>query len=125
MQSIDSLEILLNDLKEKFALSEQIYSSIWISLNEAIINAVVHGNKYDINKKVHLNVELKWDNFICFTIKDEGDGFDYENVPDPTTIENIEKPTGRGVYLMKKLADLALFSENGNTVDLYFDLAKG
>jgi serine/threonine-protein kinase RsbW len=84
----------------------------------------MHGNKYDIKKKVHLNVELKWDNFICFTIRDEGDGFDYENVPDPTTQENIEKPSGRGVYLMKKLADLALFSNNGNTVDLYFDLAK-
>lgn len=122
--SLDSLEILLDELNEKFALSEQVYSSIWVSLNEAINNAISHGNKKDPSKKVRLCIELKWDNFICFTVKDEGDGFDYENVPDPTSEELIDKPTGRGVFLMRKLADLALFTNGGNTVDLYFDITK-
>lgn len=124
LQSIESLEILLDDIKEQFALSEHVYSSIWVSLNEAISNAIIHGNQQDMNKKVHLSVELKWDNFICFTIRDEGDGFDYESVPDPTSPELIEQPNGRGIFLMKKLADLALFSNKGTTIDLYFDLTK-
>ncbi|HEX8515726.1 MAG TPA: ATP-binding protein [Bacteroidia bacterium] len=124
MQSIDSLEMLLDEIKEQFALSEKVYSSIWVSLNEAITNAIIHGNKQDISKKIHLSVQLKWDNFICFTVRDEGDGFDPERIPDPTTPELIDKPNGRGIFLMKKLADLALFSGKGTTVDLYFDLTK-
>ncbi|MDF2436250.1 MAG: ATP-binding protein [Bacteroidota bacterium] len=124
LQSIDSLELLLDEIKEQFALSEHVYSSIWVCLNEGISNAIIHGNKQDITKKVHLSVELKWDNFICFTIRDEGDGFDDEAIPDPTKPELIDKPNGRGIFLMKKLADLALFSNRGTTVDLYFDLTK-
>jgi serine/threonine-protein kinase RsbW len=123
-QSIDSVEMLLDELNEQLALSENVYSSIWVSLNEALNNAINHGNKKDPNKKVRLCVELKWDNFICFTVKDEGKGFDYENLPDPTSTELIDKPNGRGVFLMKKLADLALFTNGGNTVDLYFDITK-
>jgi serine/threonine-protein kinase RsbW len=124
LQSIDSLEMLLDEIREQFALSEHVYSSIWVSLNEAITNAIIHGNRQDMTKKVHLSVELKWDNFICFTVRDEGDGFDHDNIPDPTSPELIDKPNGRGIFLMKKLADLALFSANGTTVDLYFDLTK-
>lgn len=123
-QTIDSIELLLDELNERFALSEQVYSSIWVSLNEAINNAICHGNKRDLNKKVRLSIELKWENFICFTVKDEGDGFDYENLPDPTSEELIDQPHGRGVFLMRKLADLALFTNGGNTVDLYFDITK-
>jgi serine/threonine-protein kinase RsbW len=122
--SIDSIEMLLDELNEQFALTEKVYNSIWVTLNEAVTNAIVHGNKKDPAKKVHLCIELKWDNFICFTVKDEGQGFDHENIPDPTSPELLDKPHGRGVFLMKKLADLALFTNGGNTVDLYFDITK-
>src|SRR5947199_79692 len=76
LKCIDSLEILLDELKEQFAISEHVYSSIWVVLNEAISNAVIHGNRMNPLKKIRLTVELKWDNFICFRVKDEGDGFD-------------------------------------------------
>lgn len=124
LQCIDSLEILLDELKEQFAISEHVYSSIWVVLNEAISNAIIHGNKMDVTKKIRLTVELKWDNFICFRVRDEGKGFDPNSIPDPTSAERIDKPNGRGVFLMKKLSDLALFSDNGSTVDLYFDISK-
>jgi len=57
---------------------------------------------------------------ISFTITDEGSGFDYMNLPDPTDPEHLEKPTGRGVFLMKHLADQIIFSDNGRVVELYF-----
>jgi serine/threonine-protein kinase RsbW len=91
LQSIDSLEMLLNDLKEKFAISEQVYSSIWVSLNEAIVNAVVHGNKSDSSKKVHLSVELKWDNFICFTVKDEARGLIMKKLLTPPMPKTLKR----------------------------------
>ena len=60
------------------------------------------------------------DDQFGFIISDEGHGFDYLNLPDPTDPENIEKPSGRGVFLMKHLADQIIFSENGRVVELYF-----
>jgi serine/threonine-protein kinase RsbW len=124
LSSIDSLEILLNELKEQLAMTESIYSSVWIALNEAISNAIIHGNKCDAKKKVELSIEFKWNNCICFTITDEGEGFDHEDMPDPTDPQNIEKPYGRGVYLIRKLADLTIFTNKGSRVFLYFDLNK-
>ena len=55
-------------------------------------------------------------------IKDEGEGFDFNNLPDPTAPENLEKPTGRGVFLMKNLSDLVVFSDNGSVVEIHFKL---
>jgi len=62
----------------------------------------------------------KDNNTITFKVKDMGSGFDYNNLPDPTAPENIEKVTGRGVFLMKNLADLVVFSDNGSTVEIQF-----
>jgi serine/threonine-protein kinase RsbW len=60
------------------------------------------------------------DNEISFTIKDEGDGFNFNSLPDPTDPENIDKPNGRGVFLMKNLADTVEFENNGSTVKIRF-----
>ena len=59
---------------------------------------------------------------LIFKVKDEGPGFDFDNLPDPTAPENIEKPTGRGVFLMKNLADNCEFLDDGNTVELKFKI---
>jgi serine/threonine-protein kinase RsbW len=66
---------------------------------------------------VHFSIA---ENNLRFTIEDEGPGFDYDNLPDPTAPENIEKPHGRGVFLMKKLADNCAFEDNGRVVILDF-----
>ena len=57
---------------------------------------------------------------FCFNIRDKGVGFDYKNLPDPTSPENIEKENGRGIYLMKSLAEAVEFEENGTSVSIYF-----
>jgi serine/threonine-protein kinase RsbW len=90
-----------------------------VAVTEAVNNAMQHGNKYDPDKKVNIAYEVDSEQ-IAFTISDEGHGFDYLNLPDPTDPENLEKPTGRGVFLMKHLADQIIFSENGRVVELYF-----
>ena len=60
---------------------------------------------------------------LTFTVKDQGPGFDYDNLPDPTDPENIEKPNGRGVFLMRNLADEVIFEEDGRVVELNFNLS--
>lgn len=118
-ENIHIVEKLIDEVCENLSVSEEHYGNILISMTEAVNNAMVHGNKLDPEKKVTVKYSSD-DKTIRFTISDEGPGFDYENLPDPTAPENIEKPNGRGVFLMKNLADECSFEENGRIVELEF-----
>jgi serine/threonine-protein kinase RsbW len=124
LESIDLVESLINKVKEEHSISEESYTGIWIAINEAVTNAIKHGNKYDPSKKVIFSVEKKENRYLCFTIKDEGKGFDPAVLSDPTCPECIEEPNGRGVYLINKLADTVKFSNNGTILEMCFDLYK-
>lgn len=118
-QSINIIEKVIDDMKNEFDIHEDSYGNILVAVTEAVNNAIMHGNQSDPSKSVKVSYEIDGDR-IMFTISDEGKGFDYYNLPDPTAPENLEKPTGRGVFLMKHLADQVIFSENGRVVELYF-----
>ena len=116
-ENIHIVENLIDEICETLNVNEEYYGNILIT--EAVNNAMVHGNKLDSEKKVAITVKSD-DTSLHFTISDEGPGFDYDNLPDPTAPENIEKPNGRGVFLMKNLADGCNFEENGRIVELEF-----
>lgn len=113
------IESFIDNAREKFHLDDDIYGNIMIAVTEAVNNAIKHGNKGDSSKNVQLTLALN-DKLIKFKIEDEGHGFDYENLPDPTAPENIEKPGGRGIFLMKHLSDEVDFKEGGRVVELSF-----
>lgn len=117
--NIHIVENLIDEICETLNVNEEHYGNILISLTEAVNNAMVHGNKLESHKKVLVTVKTD-DTSIHFTISDEGPGFDYANLPDPTAPENIEKPNGRGVFLMKNLSDGCNFEEKGRVVKLEF-----
>lgn len=116
---IVELEKYIKTLFEQFNLTQDLYPNILISLTEAVNNAIKHGNRNDQTKAVLIS-STKNDNRIFFVITDEGTGFDYANLPDPTAPENIEKTGGRGVFLMKQLSDRVRFLNNGSTVEIEF-----
>ncbi|MDG1158093.1 MAG: ATP-binding protein [Flavobacteriales bacterium] len=118
--NIAIVENLVDELCETHSIKEDFYGNILIALTEAVNNAIVHGNKLDEDKQVRVAVSHSGE-VLKFTIQDEGPGFDYDNLPDPTAPENIEKPNGRGVFLMKNLADRCEFLEDGTIVALEFD----
>ena len=118
-ENINVVEKFIDDLKVKHNLHEECYGNMLVAVTEAVNNAINHGNKANPEKMVDIKLEVDDDQF-GFTISDEGHGFDYLNLPDPTDPENLEKPSGRGVFLMKHLADQIIFSENGRIVELYF-----
>ena len=122
MESITQVEGLINALCEEFGVEETHYGEILIAMTEAVNNAVVHGNKLDTNKMVDIEVRTEGQT-MEFRIADQGPGFDYENIPDPTAPENIEKPNGRGVFLMRQLADTCEFEELGRVAILRFEQA--
>ena len=119
-ENIRIVENLVEDLVAEYSISEEFYGNILIALTEAVNNAIVHGNKLDPSKEVTLICRAE-DKKLIFTIEDEGPGFDYDNLPDPTAPENIEKPNGRGVFLMRNLADDCEFQEDGKIVQLEFE----
>ena len=118
-ENIRIIESFIDNIKEKFSLDDDIYGNIMIAVTESVNNAIMHGNKNNRTKNVTLSLSLN-DNTINFKIKDEGIGFDYQNLPDPTSPENIDKPSGRGIFLMKHLSDEVNFSNNGSLVELSF-----
>jgi len=118
-ENIRIIESFIDNAKEKFQLDDDIYGNIMIAVTESVNNAIMHGNKSDKNKNVTLSLSLN-QNIINFTIMDEGNGFDFQNLPDPTSPENIDKPSGRGIFLMKHLSDEVSFKNNGTLVQLSF-----
>lgn len=121
IQNINIVEKLIDEISEEVNLNSEIYGKMLIAAVEAVNNAIVHGNKEDESKRVKISFEIKTPDINIF-IEDQGDGFDYSHVPDPTKPENIENIHGRGVYLMKHLADNVEFHKNGKIVELYFSM---
>jgi len=118
-ENIRIIESFIDNAKEKFNLNDDIYGNIMISVTESVNNAIIHGNKKDKEKNVQISLSLS-EGIIKFKIRDEGEGFDYSSLPDPTAPENIEKVGGRGIFLMKHLADEIDFEDNGRIVELSF-----
>jgi len=115
-------EKLVDDVCAKFKVNEDYYGNILIAVTEAVNNAINHGNRQNPEKKVHLDF-MGEDSALKFVVTDEGEGFDHENLPDPTDPANLEKISGRGVFLMRNLADEVEFSENGTKVEMLFNVA--
>lgn len=115
------LNEILADLHPFLANHVSIMGNVELVLGEAINNALTHGNKGDINKQIQVHISIH-NQTLVLTVRDEGVGFNFNAIPDPTLIENREKLTGRGVFLMKSLADLVLFEENGSKVEIHFKL---
>jgi serine/threonine-protein kinase RsbW len=119
-ENITIVERLIDELCDRYKIQEEHYGNILIALTEAVNNAIYHGNKQDPSKTVVVKYEATGDRFFV-RIEDDGPGFDYQNVPDPTSPENLEKPNGRGVFLMRHLSDELAFFEDGRIVELSFN----
>ena len=101
---IVKFEILLDQVNEKFRLEDEKFINLKIACSEALINAIVHGNKESHNKKVYTEILYNSDQ-IMIRIIDEGDGFILSDVPDPTSDDNLLKESGRGIFIIKSLVD--------------------
>jgi serine/threonine-protein kinase RsbW len=103
------------DLVTEHGFSEREVFGIRLSLEEAIVNAIKHGNKYDDDKVVRIAWKVH-EGELFVEIEDQGNGFNPSDVPDPTAPENLDRPSGRGLMLMKNFMDGVMYSEKGNFV---------
>ena len=117
--SITKVESLIDKICVDLDVNVDAYGNVLIAVTEAVNNAIQHGNQLDRNLYVSIFVGDSLNEF-CINVKDEGCGFDYTNLPDPTSHENIEKENGRGIFLMRSLADEVEFDDLGRSVNIYF-----
>ncbi|MCF8335204.1 MAG: ATP-binding protein [Bacteroidales bacterium] len=122
IENVSLIEKLVDDFSEENEIDSDMYGKILIATIEAVNNSIIHGNKENRNKNVYLKMQ-KEENEIKVYVKDEGEGFDYENIPDPTKPENLENIHGRGIYLMNHLADEVNFFNNGAVVQMIFNVS--
>ncbi len=118
-ENIRMIESFIDNAREQFQLDDDIYGNIMIAVTEAVNNAIKHGSNNDTSKNVLLTLTLE-ESTIKFRIEDQGQGFNYQDLPDPTSPENLEKPGGRGIFLMKHLSDEVDFKDGGRIVELSF-----
>jgi serine/threonine-protein kinase RsbW len=120
-ESINQLEALIEEIADKYRVSDDTFANMMTCLNEAVVNAIVHGNKLEEEKLVIVNAEVE-PKRVIWTVTDEGQGFDYNNLADPTAPDKLEELTGRGVFILKHLADQCIFNASGNEVELHFKI---
>lgn len=119
VNNIAKLEPFLHQIIDKHHVCKSRFADILISLTEAVNNAIIHGNQRDESKFVLVHMQLA-DQKVVFTVSDEGKGFNPSEVPDPTQADLIECCGGRGVFIIKSLADKVQYSDNGRSVRMQF-----
>ena len=112
----ESSSRILKDL-ENYNIGDKAAFEIKLCVEEAVRNAIVHGNKSDSKRLVRI---IYWveEGALNIEIEDEGSGFDHRSVKDPTKEENLLRNSGRGVYLIKKLMDKVEYNEKGNKISM-------
>lgn len=104
LDSVDSAEQLAVGVAERAGFDEDDLTKIGIAVRESVVNAVVHGNRYNAHKKVRFSVTRNGNRFTV-RIADQGEGFDVESLPDPLAVENLMRTSGRGIFLMRSFMD--------------------
>ena len=106
-------------MKRAWNIPETVFINIHTALSEAVLNAAGHGNSWQPEKSVYVNA-YRYDGYFTFFVEDEGEGFNYHKINNPTDSENRVKTGGRGIFIMNYLADDLTYSENGRAVKLLF-----
>lgn len=121
IDSLHEIERVIDEISEKHEFADELYGNILIAALEAVNNAITHGNKFDASKGIDFSITIE-NNKLTIRTEDQGDGFNFNDLPDPTAPENIENITGRGIFLMKSLSDGLKFSDEGRVSEMTFNI---
>ena len=112
---IKKVNKFVKDVFNYHNMPEQYFNPVFLCISEATTNSIVHGNKEDYKKTVELNIDC-YKHIIQVRVTDEGEGFDVEKIPDPTQKDNLLKETGRGLHIIKSIAQNVKFNDKGNSL---------
>ena len=104
LESVDHAEEIAVGMAQRAGFDDDDLLKIGMAVRESVVNAVVHGNRYSTNKKVRFSV-VKNSQRLTVRVADEGEGFDFEHLPDPLAPENLLRGSGRGIFLIRSFMD--------------------
>jgi len=112
---LTKVEIFLKEIFTAHRLPEICFNKTYLCLSEAVVNSIVHGNKNVLHKEIKVKVDCLTHSLVV-SVTDEGEGFDIQSVPDPTSQKNIKKESGRGIHIIKSLSDSVEYNQLGNSL---------
>jgi serine/threonine-protein kinase RsbW len=122
-KNIHAIERFVEDICDYYNINNTYFGNILVALMEAVENAIIHGNNNDPSKTVTVNFEAR-ETGLSFEVIDQGTGFDFSAVPDPTDIFKSTGTEGTGIFLIRSLADNVNFHDNGRRIELIFLIAS-
>ncbi len=123
VENIVQVEQFVETFETTFGLTPELFGKVSLSVIEAVNNAILFGNRQAEDKYVTVSAWKEETKFFV-SVEDEGEGFDYSVIPDPTQPDNVMKVSGRGLYLMKILSDDLVFESGGAKVTLVFNFCE-
>jgi serine/threonine-protein kinase RsbW len=124
LMNLSQIEKFVEEICDLYYLNDSYFGNILVAVEEAVKNAIIHGNKSDINKKVILTYHTS-SSGLTFRIEDEGEGFDYTNVADLLECDESDvAKIGKGIFLIRSLADDVSYNDIGNSVEITFDISS-
>ncbi len=115
VSELKKVEYFLINIFNENGFDKKYFNKIYLCVSEAVVNAIKHGNRNDLKKHVFIAVNCTLQD-ISVEIEDEGNGFDLNNVKDPTTKENLNNESGRGIFIIRKLSNKIEYNEKGNRI---------
>jgi len=113
---LEQVELFVIDIFDSYLIRRDLFCKVLVCLNEAVINSISHGNRFEESKKVVIQ-SFCCQKFLYFRVVDEGIGFDFNNLKDPTEFGNIRMEEGRGIFIMKNMSDGIIYRNKGNIVE--------
>lgn len=123
LSNINIVREFLQEFYLEFDLSRDTFNHVFLGISEAVNNAILHGNKLNPEKKVYVRINLDGNHFVV-EVEDEGEGFCDRELIDPTLPESLKLEYGRGIYIIRQLADELAFKEDGRKVIIQFTLPE-
>lgn len=123
LKELTKIEKISGKIAAKMSLSEDQHDNLSIAVTEAVGNAIVHGNKKDPKKKVYITFQIDKDE-IKVSVRDEGEGFNPDELSDPLDPKNILKDSGRGIFILNSLMDDVYFTFSPKGTTIHFILKK-
>jgi serine/threonine-protein kinase RsbW len=124
LMNLSQIEKFVEEICDQHYLNDSYFGNILVTIEEAVKNSIIHGNKNDINKKVIITYHSS-SRGLTFRIEDEGEGFDYSSIPDLLECdESVAAKIGKGIFLIRALADNIFYNDAGNSIEITFDISS-
>lgn len=123
LANINKVRFFLDQIFVESGLDKGYFNRVLLGLSEAVNNSIVHGNKLNEDKRVYIHI-LVLDKHLFIQIIDEGSGFEVDCINDPTCFENIKKEHGRGIFLIRQMADDIRYYDGGRKVMIKYNLGE-